>query len=421
MATLNILFIADVSISKVIGGAERVLFEQTRRLVSSGHEVHILTRKLSEHKHEIERIEGVFEWRYPVETNNSAQYMITTLTNAKRLFDKINRIHGFDCLKFHQPFSAAGVSLSRESRKALKLYTCHSLSFEEYISRNPCPSSSSGRLIRMLNIYGRKFLERKLIQSSDWVTVESDFTRDKLVENYRLPYKKIKLVPGGVDLEKFFPEKDKHKIQAQMGLPEKRIILFTVRNLVQRMGLENLIASMKIVKTFVPNVLLIIGGTGPLQTQLEILRKDLVLENNVIFEGFISEKDLPKYYQLADLFVLPTRELEGFGLVTVESLASGVPVVGTPVGGTKEILGKFDRGFLFDDTSAESMARLIIEKCWIIKHTPEAWAEIGRRCRTFVEENYSWEKNIDLLETLMSDGLEKKNRNLPRNSQRSFG
>ena len=107
---------------------------------------------------------------------------------------------------------------------------------------------------------------------------------------------------------------------------------------------------------------------------------------------------------MADLFVLPTKELEGFGLITIESMASGVPVVGTPIGGTKEILDRFDSSFLFSDASPESMAHLIAEKCRFIRDRPEAWAEIGKRCREFVEKNYSWEKNIDSLEKLMSGG-----------------
>jgi len=63
---------------------------------------------------------------------------------------------------------------------------------------------------------------------------------------------------------------------------------------------------------------------------------------------------------MADLFVLPTLELEGFGLVTIEALASGVPVLGTPVGGTVEILEKLNPNLLFKDTSSESIARLIV-------------------------------------------------------------
>jgi glycosyltransferase involved in cell wall biosynthesis len=105
---------------------------------------------------------------------------------------------------------------------------------------------------------------------------------------------------------------------------------------------------------------------------------------------------------MADIFILPTKELEGFGLVTLEAMASGLPVLGTPVGGTKEILMDFDSNFLFKGTDPHSIAELILENYHLIKHNPQRWKEISHRCRSFVEHNYSWEKNIDSLEQLFT-------------------
>ena len=79
-------------------------------------------------------------------------------------------------------------------------------------------------------------------------------------------------------------------------------------------------------------------------------------------------------------------------------MASGVPVLGTPVGGTLEILSQFDQSFLFEDTTPGSIAALIKEKCGMIRKSPERWQEISRKCRRFVEEKYSWEKHVDSLE-----------------------
>ena len=94
--------------------------------------------------------------------------------------------------------------------------------------------------------------------------------------------------------------------------------------------------------------------------------------------------------------------MEGFGLVTLEAMASGVPVLGTPVGGTREILAKFDPGFLFKDTTPEAIASLIIENYLKIKETPQEWSEISHRCRRFVELHYSWEKNVDATEKIIN-------------------
>jgi glycosyltransferase involved in cell wall biosynthesis len=119
------------------------------------------------------------------------------------------------------------------------------------------------------------------------------------------------------------------------------------------------------------------------------------------------------YYQAADIFVLPTKELEGFGLVTLEALASGLPVLGTPVGGTKEILEKLDSSFLFSDSEPDSMADLILEKYHTIKESPQVWKSVSNRCRKFVENNYSWEKNTDSIEKVF---IEISKHSLQKNS-----
>ena len=172
----------------------------------------------------------------------------------------------------------------------------------------------------------------------------------------------------------------------------------------QRMGLENLIMAIQKVIKNTPDIYLILGGEGPLKNDLVVLAQKLGVENYIRFAGFIPEEELVKYYQMADIFVLPTRELEGFGLVTLEAMACGEPVLGTPVGGTKEILGKFDPDFLFEDTSPDAMAKLILGKYRLINDNPEKWNDLSKRCRNFVEENYSWEKNIDSLEKIFYGG-----------------
>ncbi len=132
---LNILFVADVSINKVIGGAERVLKEQSTRLAQRGHKVHILTRKLSVHEKRHEVIKGVNEWRYEYKKSNTLFFLHNTWTNGKRLFEYLHNKYNFDCINFQQPFSAIGIITSSLSKDISKIYTCLSFSFEEFMSR----------------------------------------------------------------------------------------------------------------------------------------------------------------------------------------------------------------------------------------------------------------------------------------------
>ena len=399
---MNILFVSDVSIAEVIGGAERVLFEQSTLLQKRGHAVHILTRKLPEHKSDHQIIHGVTEWRYDVDQSNTFSYIKSTLLNCKKLFESLQNQYSFDVINFHQPFSAFGVIRSSVGKRIKKVYTCHSLSFEEFQSRNPNPKSVARRIPYFLNIQARRFIERRVLKESDRIAVLSRFTKERLQRVYKVPAEKITIIAGGVDLERFHPADDRMKIRQHLNVPQEKMILFTVRNLVPRMGLENLIYAVKDVVKTVPDVYLVVGGEGLLKNDLILLTKELGIENHVKFAGFIPEAELPDYYRMVDIFILPTLELEGFGLITLEALASGIPVLGTSVGGTVEILSRFDSRYLFKDTSSEAMAELIIKTCQKFKDKPKFREDVSSQCRLFVEENYSWEKNVDLLEKLIA-------------------
>ncbi len=398
---MNIIFAADVSIAHVIGGAERVLYEQSARLALKGHHVHVLTRKLPEHMSAQETIQGVHEWRYETDCQNALSFLKSTALNAQILFEDLQQKYSFDCINFHQPFSAYAILRSRLSRSIRKVYTCHSLSFEEYRSRNPQPQSMTERATFKANVQGRKRIEKKTLDSSEKIITLSAFTKDKLCNTYGISTDKIVVIPGGVDLERFFPVADRMRIRKLFDMPDDHTILFTVRNLVPRMGLEHLIHAMKEVVQKVDNISLLVGGSGPLKDELIDLTRKLGLENYIRFVGFIPEDDLPDYYRASDLFILPTIELEGFGLVTLEALASGVPVLGTPVGGTMEILTKFDQSYIFRSSAAEDMSDLISETCLRFRENPKLWERTSKYCRRFVEQNYSWRHNVDWLEKIL--------------------
>ena len=403
---MNILFVADVSISKATSGAERVLFEQSTRLQKRGHKVHILTRRLPEHKSDQETIQGVREWRYDIEQRNSFSFIRSTLSNCKRVFESLQTQYSFDCTNFHQPFSARGVIRSPVSKKVKKIYTCHSLSFEEFQSRNPRPKNILTRLPYSFNIQARKLIEKKVLNASNRIAVLSRFTQEKLWSAYKIPSGKVVIIPGGVDLQRFSPGINRTEIRRRLNIPEEKTVLFTVRDLEPRMGLENLIYAVRQVIEVVPDIYLILGGEGPLKDNLISMSQELGVESYIRFVGFIPEEDLPDYYRMADVFILPTIELEGFGLITLEALASGVPVLGTPVGGTVEILGKLDSRYLFKDTKPDSMASSIIETGQRFRNDPQLWQDVSARCRAFVEARYSWERNVDRLEDLFRESLE---------------
>ena len=397
---MNILFVSDVSIKDITSGAERVLYEQSSRLAKKGYKVFIITRKLPLHINNYELINNVHEFRYRIFQRNSLSFIVSSIINSRKIFSNLIKADSVDLINFHQPFSALGIILASKSKQIIKVYTCYSLAFEEYETRGSKPSKIFLKLKHRVNSYFMKRIEKFVICKSDSVIVLSEFTRNSLVGNYGISLEKIHVIPGGVDLRKFGYNGNKRAIKSQLGLAEDKIILFTVRNLVPRMGLENLIYAMKEIVKSTEDIFLVIGGEGELRLKLSRLISELKLGDFVQLKGFIPEEELPSYYQAADFFILPTKYLEGFGLVTIEAMACGTPVLGTPVGGTKEILRKFDPGFFFEDTKAESMVKLILDKVKYYKDEPEEYQKLSQRCRAFVEKNYSWEGNVNKIEAI---------------------
>lgn len=382
-----------------MGGSVRVLYEQSSHLAERGHKVHILTRA-EQFNEGFNKIENVQEWKYPVNNHNRLLFLKSTFSNSRKTFNSLSQKCVFNIINFHQPFSAAGILSSRASNTIPRVYTCFSFSFEEYASRTTTPTNLREKLFLRWQLMGRKLVEKWVLEKSDHIVVLSDFTREKLFDVYGLQEKKISVIPGGVDVSRFAPSEDKSLIRMRLGLSADKFILLTVRNLVPRMGLENLISAFKVVLSEHNDLFLVIGGKGPLGQSLKEQVGKYGIEDSVRFVGFIPEDELPSYYQMADLFVLPTKELEGFGLVTVEALASGLPVLGTPVGGTMEILNKLGPDYLFNDSTPESMATGMLKALSGWSKNQAAYKTVSTTCRRMAEHHYSWDNHVRQLEEL---------------------
>lgn len=222
---------------------------------------------------------------------------------------------------------------------------------------------------------------------SDRFIVLSRYFRDILVEDYGVEAERIHIIPGAVDTDRFRPAEGRAGLRLSLGIGEGDVLFFCARRLVKRMGIDNLIRAMTWVAEAVPEARLVIAGDGALRQQLESLVGELGLSDKIRLLGRVSNEDLVRWYQAADFSVVPTITLEGFGLVTTEALACGTPVLGTPYGGTKEILEKLDRGLLFESHEPESMARKMIAVATGACSVPDR-----STCRAHVLDHYTWER-----------------------------
>ena len=365
---LKILMVTEVFYPDSIGGSGKTIYQIGKRLARKGHQIHILAPRVRSELPREESLEGMRVYRYG-----------TPFLSPYQIFLKILRKIPLDLIHFNQPFAGLGISLSPQARVIPKIYTFNSPWHREYEIKTGKKGVSS--LIR-------KQIERKVLSRCGKIIILSEYSRSQLSSIHGIAPERTVIVPGGVDIELFRPSLDKETARERVGIPRGKFVLFTVRNLVPRMGLENLIKAMSVMGRKEEDIFLVIGGRGFLEARLKSLTEELELNEHVRFAGFIKEEELPIYYQAADFFVLPTRYLEGFGIVTVEALASGTPALGTPVGGTKEILGKFDRTLLFKGTDADSLAELILK---FKKYPREELANLGKQAREFAVQNYSWD------------------------------
>jgi len=247
-----------------------------------------------------------------------------------------------------------------------------------------------------------KRLEHCAIEGAHTVLVRSQYMKDQLESLYRLSDNKreARIVPIGVDTNMFQFCSDTQVHRLKLGLPPESRLLLTVRRLTGRMGLENLIDAMKLVARKHSSALLLIGGVGYLQNTLKERVRASGLDKHVRLLGFIPEDKLPHYYQAADLFILPTSELEGFGLATIEALSCGTPVIATPVGANPEVVGPLGSEFLCEDVTAEAIAERI--DWWLSQTIPQ---EVRLACRNYCVSKFAISSVVDSLEQVFDEAI----------------
>ena len=235
-------------------------------------------------------------------------------------------------------------------------------------------------------VSGKRWLEREVYRRADRIITLSEAFASILVEVYGVPRAKLRVVPGAVDLERFHPPASREAARAQLGWAVDRPILVAVRRLVPRMGLDNLIRAMAALRTEFPEVLLYIAGKGPWAARLEALVASLGLERNVFLLGFVPEQQLVRMYQAADLNVLPTLALEGFGLAVAESLAAGTPTLVTPIGGLPEVISELSPGLIARSPRVEDLEASLRGYLAGELAVPSA-----KSCRAYAEANFGAE------------------------------
>lgn len=228
--------------------------------------------------------------------------------------------------------------------------------------------------------------ERRLLAGAKRIVVISRHFESKLSEWHPVALPPVQRLHGSVDLERFDVPSHREALRAEWGLrPADRMVL-AVRRLDPRMGLEVLISAFALVVPSVPQAQLWIAGTGPYDAALRRCAKGAGVVERVRFLVRVEEEVLPKLYGAADVTVMPSLDLEGFGLATIESMACGTPVLGSRSAATPEILEPLSPELLFEPGSVQDLAMKLERSLTHPEGLPSA-----ARCREHVSERFSWE------------------------------
>jgi len=396
---MRILTVADFFYPDITGGSAIVAYELMAELSRRGHQITVLTRDWGDGVNS-DRVKDIEVHRYKM-VSQQAFYPYSVYRCIKEL-RKLYASGQYDIVNTHHASGGLGVEIARKLfLKLPSAFFFHGpwhgeamardglLMMSTIEKRNDQPSSLSAKYAL------RRKADKMILHNCDAMVSMSDYMLEEAQAIHSTVGSKWLKLSGGVDIERFVPTADKKRLRRDLALSEDQIILLTVRRLDPRMGLENLVDAMALIEGRRQDIVLLIGGKGELESKLAQKISDLNLKN-VKLLGFVKDELLPQYYQASDLFIMPSISLEGYGLATLEALASGVPVLGANTGATPEILGDLLPDFLLDDLQPVTIADKIIS---LLSGIASGSIVLDKRMREYAEER-SWPAVTDRVEEL---------------------
>jgi len=361
-----------------VGGIERVVYEQSKRLLQRNYEPIVVTNRIETPKNYV--VDGINVQCY--ESLNTGfrlgiPYSIPTITSLETFLkavksSKIVHAHGHPYLT-----SLIAAKLAKRYSKPFVL-TQHN-TFIEY--------DSIFDNIERLNDLA---VGKETLKEADKIIAVSNATKNYVLSLGAKP-EKVKVLHNGVDLVRFRPLAGKREeMRRKLGISQNSIVVLTVRRLVYKNGIDTLIESANIAVKKNPKIVFLVVGKGPDLNNVQMKINQLGIENNFRLTGFVKDEDLPLYYNAADFFVLPSKSGEGLPLVALEAMACGLPVIATNVGGISEILME-DYGKLVPPNQPELLAKAVLEFSNIDLSSRK------KEIRAVMEEKYSWDKNVETL------------------------
>ncbi len=248
------------------------------------------------------------------------------------------------------------------------------------------------------------FIMKKVLSSAELIIANSGFTRDEYVR-FGADKEKLFIITPGVDTTLFRPEEKPAGLMKKYNLYGKTVLL-TVARLDERKGQDMIIEAVYLLKKEYPDIAYVIVGKGREEERFQQMVQERELQDSVIFAGYVPDEELPDYYNLCDIFVLPNRETEntslkgdyeGFGTVFLEANACGKPVIGGMSGGVSDAIDDGVTGILVNPRSIEDVTSALEN----LLSDPHKRDQMGTAGRLRAEKDFDWKILTKKLEKIL--------------------
>ena len=374
---MNILMLSWEYPPRVVGGIARVVHDLSHRLYQDGHEVTVVTYRDGDVPY-FEDDKGVQVYRvdnFMINPNNFIDWIMQLNFNMiAKVGELISEGKTFNVIHAHDWLTAYAGKTLKMSYGLPLVSTIHATE----AGRN---SGINGETQKYIND-----TEWMLTYESSEVIVNSNYMKNELQRLFGLPYEKINVVPNGVNINLFNGIERDYDFRRQYAMDNEKIILFMGR-LVYEKGIQHLIAAMPKILANYNDAKLIIAGKGGMIDELKNEVYSLGLNDKVYFTGYLSSQNVQKMYKCADIAVFPST-YEPFGIVALEGMLSGTPVVVSDIGGLNEIVDHGINGMKSYAGNANSLADSILTLLFDHKLCDN----IVKNAVSKVKKDFNWQK-----------------------------
>lgn len=373
------------------GGAFRYATEVAERLAARGHEVHAVYPNPSKHLperderagvvlHRVGRGAGGFisRWRAAL---SSAQAVVEGLLASPRPPTLLFSHHAYlaGALKPWPHVAFLHGPWALEHRYALQART-----------RSWPRRVLDAGVLRIMHQ-----VEDRSLHRTQRLLVASEYSRQGLTRWHPGLSVPVDVVGGGANFSRFHPRTDREVLRLERGLQDGDVLFLAVRRLDPRMGLDRLLDAFAQVASRHPRARLWIAGKGEQRAALERQITASGMGQQVRLLGFVSEDELPCLYAAADAVLMPSVDLEGFGLATAEALACGTPVLASRAGANPELVAPLDPQLLFEPEGTASLSSLLDRVLNGALILPDRG-----RCAAHARTAFSWDRPTDAVESV---------------------